>query len=188
MTDGLDPSLKFGRGGEEHESFRYGNTFERQGTGSACRLLIGPSGGHCRLAVALAESLPEPLRLLYVLVVPRRGDHEPGRYESPDLTREDLSSFVAGHQRFLESDGRHHLWIAHPGAGLVVYDRHEVLFAYGPVDAYLDTLKADGLTEGAVEVPSPHWHVYHPEFDDEEAALLRRWQWTRKPLEEGDEA
>jgi hypothetical protein len=180
-------SLKFGRGGEEQESFRYPNTFERQSRDSAPRLLVGPSGGHCELALALAESLPEPLRVLYVLVVPRRGEHEAGRYESPDVARQDLVSFLADHRRFLESDGRHHLWIAHPGVGMVVYDRHEVLFAYGPVDAYRDTLVARGLAEGPVEVPAPHWHVYHPEFDDEEATLLGRWKWTRKPLLHADE-
>jgi hypothetical protein len=180
----LSSSIKFGK---EEESHRYAHVYERQERGGTSRLLIGPARDHCQLVEALAGCLPEPLRLLYVLVVSRRQEHSEARYESPELRRGDVSAFLCSYRTFLESDGRHHLWLANPAAGCIVYDRHEVLYAYGPIASYVAVLEEHGLAEGVVDIPAPHWHAYHPEYDDDERTLLTRWAWVEKPLNEEDQ-
>jgi hypothetical protein len=178
------PNLKFGRGSDE--AFRYDDAYELQTAAGTPRLVIGVSRNHCELFVELAACLPEPLRVLYVLVLSRRQQHEEARYESGPVSREQLAEFASAFGDFLQSDGRHHIWIAHPDAGTIVYDRHEMLYAYGPIDAYLAVLERRGLQQGVVQVPSPHWHKYHPRFDDAEAALIQYWPWRRAPLKDSD--
>ena len=46
------------------------------------------------------------------------------RYEAPnEMSRQELLDFLAEYSEFLESDGRHHLWVANPEEGTIVYDR-----------------------------------------------------------------
>jgi hypothetical protein len=182
----LSISLKFGRGGEENESFRYENLYERQSRNGTSRLLIGPSDNHCQLLLRLTACLPEPLKVLYVLVVSRRDEHSEARYESHELSREQVTRFVQRFEQFFESDARHHIWVANPDVGTIVYDRHEVLYAYGPIDAYVAVLQKEGLHSGVVEIPAPHWHAYHAEFDEVEADVMRYWRWEQRPLNEAD--
>ena len=74
-----------------------------------------------------------------------------------------------------------------PGFGTIVYDRHNVLYAYGPLDKFVEVLQANGLKEGKVELPAPHWHGYHPEFDKAQSQVLSRLQWIHSPLRPGDD-
>jgi hypothetical protein len=153
--------MKFGAGAEPHDPYQYSNTFERElATDGQERLLIGPSRGHVDVMIELIECLPEPLRLLYILVVPRNGQHDAGRYEAArELSIDETASFIREFRDFLESDGRHHLWVANPGHGTIVYDRHDVLYAYGSLNRFQDVLEANGFTEGKVEIPNIHWHA-----------------------------
>ena len=138
--------------------------------------------------IELIECLPEPLRLLYILVTPHGGRHQSGRYEAAvEMSCEDTGIFLKEFCDFLQSDGRHQLWAASPGYGTVVYDRHELLYAYGPLDRFADVLLANGLNEGKVKIPAVHWHAHHPEFDAAETQVLSRFQWIHSPLREGDD-
>lgn len=181
--------MKFGAGSEQRESYRYHNVFERQRFSDGQeRLRIGPSRGHVDLMIELIECLPEPLRLLYVLVVSHGRDHS-GRYEAASgMSFDDTEIFLKDFGDFLQSDGRHHLWVASPGFGTIIYDRHDVLYAYGPLDKLVEVLKANGLKEGKVELPAPHWHGYHPEFDEAQSRVLSRFQWIHSRLHPGDDA
>lgn len=117
------------------------------------------------------------------IVVPRVEEVSPGRYEAPsELSRQALLGFLAEFSEFLEGDGRHHIWVANPDYGTLVYDRHNVLYAYGPLDDYSAVLTARGLRTGVVEIPSPHWHGYHQENDAALRRLLARWPWKFKSL------
>ena len=183
--------MKFGRGADAVDGYDYGNIFQRQHSGQQRRLLIGPSGGHLDTMLALAACLDEPFKVLYVLIVPNgSGEGGEGRYESPGLDRGELESFLRKHADFLEGDGRHNIWIASLGdtIGQIVYDRHNVLYAYGPVPEYIAVLASRGLGEGPVEVPSPHWHKYHSHFNQSERELIAEWAWTKTPLREGDDS
>ena len=180
--------LKFGVVGEERQAYRYPHLFQRQRISSVDRLVIGPQAGHVKLLKELSRCLPEPLRLLYVLVVPRNGDHEAGRYHSEfELSFDEVSGFLDEFEDFLEADGRHHLWIANPSHGTLVYDQHDLIYAYGPLNKYAEVLELNRLRPGNVDIPGPHWHAYHPEFDESESQVLAWFDWIHSPLCEADD-
>ncbi len=169
--------------------WRYGRIYQRE-HGSTDRLCIGADEHQIDLLMALSRSMPEPLRLLYVLHT-QMDDHEAGHYESPPVSWEDTDVFLKKHEPFLERDARHDLWIAHPNAGgptpLLVFDRHNLIYGYGPLDSFISVLQERGFTEGSVSIPMPHAHNYHQEFNDMGDELLAYWPWHRKPLRPQDE-
>ena len=55
--------------------------------------------------------------------------------------------------------------------GLLVYDQHNVIFAYGPLDDFKLILESRGFHEAEFWFPAPHAHSYLPENDDEEERL-----------------
>ena len=70
---------------------------------------------------------------------------------------------------------------------MLIYDRHNVIYAYGPLNAWRDALAANGFTEAAdVRFPSPHSHHYHQSLDAEEQRLFNHWDWHQTPLKESD--
>jgi hypothetical protein len=170
------------------ESYRYPNIWAREKTSGPDRLVIAPVADQIDLLLKLSECMQEPFWLLYVLVVTRIGS-EPGRYQSPsELDREQLNSLLRKHGPYLEGDGRHNVWLMSPDRGMLIYDRHNVIYAYGPVDEFSEILKAEGLAEATeVRFPSPHSHHYNSEFDADEAQLIKEFKWIVSPLRAGDE-
>jgi hypothetical protein len=132
--------------------------------------------------------LPEPFGILYVLLTPRK-ENQPGRYQSPrPCSRDEMESFLLEFREFFESDGRHHVWVMSlPESSTLVYDQHNVIFAYGPLQEFTEVLKASGFQEGTVSFPSPHAHNYNAENDDTEERLLNHWAWIQTPLQPGDD-
>ena len=62
------------------------------------------------------------------------------------MERREAEDFLRGFSRFLESDGRHHLWISSvPDGATLVYDGHNILYAYGPLELYEQVLAARGM-------------------------------------------
>jgi hypothetical protein len=173
---------------DDDEPFVYPGIWQQQETSGPDRFLIGPAKDHLGLLLDLSTCLKGPFRLLYVLLVSRRY-HEPGRYASPPgLQAGDLRSFCNDFREYLEVDGRHHLWVvSESGGGTLVYDQHNVIFAYGPLEGYEEILRGRGLRPGTVTYPTPHCHHYHPEHDDSEDRILRRWAWAKTPLQDGDQ-
>ncbi len=150
--------------------------------------MSGPAHSHIRLVSSLATCLPEPYRILYVLVVSRSIAANAARYESAnELSRQGLGDFLAEFSEFFESDGRHHLWVANLQGGTIVYDRHNLIYAYGPLDRFVEIAEAQGLHNGSVEIPVPHWHAYHADCDATQRRLLARWDWVESPLLTRDE-
>ena len=71
---------------------------------------------------------------------------------------------------------------------MLVYDRHNVIYAYGPLERFIAALESEGLTESKeVRFPVPHAHHYHAEFDVDERSVLKNEEWTLSPLHPGDE-
>ena len=71
---------------------------------------------------------------------------------------------------------------------MLVYDRHNVIYAYGALDKFKKILTAQALAETPkIKVPSPHVHYYNKEYDADCRALLEYWSWQRSPLREQDE-
>lgn len=151
------------------------------------RLEAGVPGGDPGVFERLALEMRAPYLLLCVLHTPR-GEAEPGRYESPELTREQVQALVARFGAFLSADARFDLWAHSPSDGAtVVWDRHNVIYAYGVLDRFAAALEELGFRAGKVTVPVPHQHHYRPECDALAAELLRGRAWTRSPLHPEDE-
>ena len=85
-------------------------------------------------------------------------------------------------------DGRHHLWIGSTaGDGLLIYDHHDWIWAYGDLAAYTEFLEREGFREGEIELPAPHAHSYHVQFDAAEDEIVAYWEWSYFPLQPGDD-
>ena len=168
----------------------YGNIFFEEPSGNHRRLTIGPSAGHTKLLLELAALFPgPPWCLLYVLVMPRKRHREPGRYQSQFFdSLEELGSFIAEFEEFFDSDGRHHVWIGNPKSdALVVYDQHNVIFAYGPLERFRALLMDRGFEERSFWFSNPHSHHYWPENDEAEERLMAKTDWQFFPLSGNDE-
>jgi hypothetical protein len=180
----LARKARFGVLEDGTRAYAYPDAYQRQTFSQGVeRLAIGAADAHVSLLSDLAGCLPEPFKILYVLVVPRIDDVAAARYEAPgELSRQALQEFLGEFSEFFECDGRHHVWIANPDHGTIVYDRHNVIYAYGPLDDYASVLATRGLREGPVDIPAPHWHAYHADYDAMLRRLLDRWRWVEKPL------
>lgn len=163
----------------------HAHVWRREPTTGPERIVAAPRDRQVALIRALAERLEEPLVVLYVLLVSRAG-HESGRYESPPLDRASCSAFLHEFTDYLEKDGRHHVWIL-GGDGTLVFDNHQLIYAYGDLDGYEATLRSAGLTVGAPAIPAPHTHNYNCQFDANEQLVLQRSSWERFPLEPSDD-
>lgn len=174
--------------GDDWIPFAYLNVWEQEKTTGPARLIIAPASGQIELMRKLAEVLPEPFGILYVLLVPR-GQGQPGRYQSPvPSSRAELDAFLTQFQEFFERDARHHIWIMSlPASATLVYDNHNVIYAYGPLEKFKQVLKQQGFQEGSVRFPSPHSHNYNVEFDQAEKDVIAYWDWLHFPVAEQDE-
>ena len=80
-----------------------------------------------------AAGLSGPFQLLYLLHTTRTGA-DLGRYESPELTAPQVSEFLGRFGSFLSQDARHDFRLrSHDDNATVVLDRHNVIYAYGPL-------------------------------------------------------
>ena len=99
-----------------------------------------------------------------------------------------MEQFVREFAPYLEGDGRHHFWITSlPEHSTLVYDQHNVIFAYGPIDRFRRLLESRGFTRGEVRFPVPHMHCYNAPMDAEEERILAWWEWKHFPLQADDE-
>jgi hypothetical protein len=184
-------NLKFGilDNSSKEIPYEYSGQWAIEQTTSSNRLVIGPRAHQIALLQTLSDVMEEPFYLLYVLVVPR--DYgEPGRYQTAEAhSKEDLSGFLNQFGEFMESDGRHHLWIkANQGPDLLVYDRHNVIYTYGSLEKFKSILMAEALKETQlIKIPSPHVHHYNKKYDADCRALLEYWSWHHSPLRHQDE-
>jgi hypothetical protein len=151
------------------------------------RLEIGVPESDPRIFLELARTLAGPFFLLYVLHTPR-GEAEAGRYQSPRVELDEVEAFVERFGPLLRADSRFDLWLHSPADhATLVWDRHDRLFAYGPLGRYATALRAMGLVEGNVGVPAPHQHHYHAGLDAMARELIARYDWRYSPLQPGDE-
>ncbi len=188
MAEALSPKLGAGEW-ELQMPVRYPNVYAVQKTTGPDRLIVGPAGDHVEVLLSLAELWRGDYYLLYVLLVPRQGKREPGRYQSPvPLSFDQVAAFCRQFAQFFQGDGRHHLLVGSTvNAGLLIYDQHEWIWAYGDIPGYTQVLHARGFTEGEVVLPVPHAHSYNAAFDAAEDELAGFWEWSHFPLQPDDE-
>lgn len=104
------------------------------------------------------------------------------------VSRHELEDFVLTFSDLLEGDGRHHFWIgAVDNSGLLVYDNHNVIYAYGPLEKFQEILLESAFSSaGAVTFPDPHIHRYNAPLDQRVDELMSYWPWKKFPLQEND--
>ena len=155
--------------------------------GTPARLSIGAGRGGVSLLLDLARGRAQRWWVLYVLTTPR-GDHALGRYESGVHDWPDVEAFFRRFADFLEGDGRHQVWLASEDETcLLVFEQHDILYAYGDLDGYERLLRERGFRPGEVAIPVPHFHHYRDLFDPDEDAVLGWWDWRRSDLREADD-
>lgn len=163
--------------------------FEKQITKTGTRRVVAfVPDERAGLLQQLSALLSEPFYVLYILHTPR-GEGEPGRYQSAELSREELDRFLARYRSFLADDARHDLWVYSPGSGrTLIWDRHNNLFAEGePIDDVIAALRQQGFEDGILPPLGDHIHRYRSEYDGEAASLLAEFDWYRTPLRPEDE-
>lgn len=128
-------------------------------------------------------AVPAALRVAHAA-----GEGAAGRYESSELSLDEFNAGVSRFGGYLASDARFDLWAYSVAEqATVVWDRHDQLFAYGPIERFVLALQALGFQEGDAWVSFSHQHHYRPECDADAAALLAHFPWTFSPLRDEDE-
>ncbi len=172
----------------DEKPYDYGQVYMLESYPAYSRLKIGASTNATELLLRLSDCMSPPFFCLYVLVF-GPSESQPGRYQSPLLTeREELVDFLLEYKHLFESDGRHHIWVSAPEANTtLVYDKHNVIYAYGMLVEFAARLQALGYVEADFDFPYPHAHNYPSESYGKVEDLLRYWDWQHFPLQEMDE-
>lgn len=171
----------------EWKAHSHPQAFDIDPSSERSRIIAGVPAGDPAVVAHMAECLKGPFYLLYVLHTPR-GEGSAGRYQSSLLSLADIKQFLVRFNSFLSSDARYDLWLHSPGEdATIVWDRHNRLFAYGPLESFSTKLASLGYSLGQIDVPSPHQHHYRAEFDEDARALLMALDWTFSSLRPEDE-
>ena len=186
----MENVYKFGTlvAGEER-SYEYPDIYSLEKTSGPDRLVVAPRGRQISLILKLLKLMAPPFGLLYVLAVPRTTGRA-GRYQvSEPVSYSETEQFLMTFSEFLERDARHHLWLASvAGSDLLVYDNHNVIYAYGKISEFEKIVADWGVSKTkSVPFPSPHTHKYNPIFDQDEQGVLGYWTWKWSPLQKHDE-
>ena len=155
--------------------------------GGAERLCGWIPSGDPAVFSALVQTLAPPYLLLYILHTPR-GEAEAGRYQSEELSRQQLADLIERHAPFLASDARFDLW-GHSMAddATVVWDRHNQLYCYGSLDRQAKALRACGFSEKQPPAIGAHRHFYRADMDALASSFLSACSWRHSPLRPEDE-
>jgi hypothetical protein len=151
------------------------------------RITGGVPGGDASIFETLVTCLSEPIFVLYILHTPR-GEANPGRYQSPELTMKEFRTFIGKYREFLARDARFDIWAHSPDDhATIVWDRHNNFFAYGPLQKFVSQLRALGFDEGTIQPLGAHQHHYREELDSLAMALIGEYKWSYSPLRPEDE-
>lgn len=168
------------------EPFARTSTYAVESAGATKRVVLRPTDSCVSIVNALVHTLPNEVYLLIVLIASRRGRNS-GRYQSPLMSLADAKDFLLEFGEFFDRDARSHLWIATPdGRSTIVWDNHQLVYAYGDVVRFEKMARGHGFLPGSVDLECPHRHNYHHLFDNNEEEVLDRFEWLCLPLQEGD--
>ncbi|HSP14519.1 MAG TPA: hypothetical protein VLV78_07200 [Thermoanaerobaculia bacterium] len=163
------------------------DTFQHELAGATERLVIAPSADPLGVARALVQELSSPVFLLWVLHTPRGGSRI-GRYQSPPLQVTDADALLGRFAAFFEEDARSDIWVHSVApAATIVFERHNLIYAYGDLPRFTAELIRRGMQKGKVHIPSPHAHNYHPDHDASEREFAASQSWSITSLRSGDE-
>jgi hypothetical protein len=148
------------------------------------RIIAGVPGGDPSIFIRMVECLEPPYYLLYVLHIPT-GEGLPGRYQSPAISLNEVRNFLSHFAPYFAGDGRFDLWAHSPSdKATVVWDRHNRMFCYGPLERYAEKLVSMGFGAGHPTIPAPHEHCYRFHIAAQE--ILGAFNWSYSPLRPED--
>jgi hypothetical protein len=144
------------------------------------RLIISPENEQIDMMLnLLGESNNSQYGILYILLVSRCGN-KLGRYQiANSVTFDELKLFCKKYSKYLETDGRHHFWIInHNTKDLVIYDQHNVLYAYENPETKINILeKINYKRVEKIFFSTPHCHCYNEENDIFEIDIIKNNEW-----------
>jgi len=179
---------KFGKiKNDKSIKYEYNDLYDLEKTSGQDRLIIAPKKNHIKLMLELSEVSNSSFWILYVLVMPMpKCGNKAGRYQSvKELNKESLTKFCNKYHDFFETDSRHQFWIGSTKDNfLLVYDHHNVIYAYGNLEKYINILKKRGFKKGEIIFPNPHMHKYNSENDKFEREIMKEIEWKYFPLNE----
>jgi hypothetical protein len=146
------------------------------------RIAATAPSGEPDIFLKLVSVLEEPYFLLYILHTPR-GEAPAGRYQSPKLNLSELGAVVSKFKNFLAQDARFDLWAYSPSEkATVVWERHNLIYAYGPLERFATQLSCLGFSPGSPQIPAPHSHNYHAELDQQAKEFIKAFEWSFSQL------
>jgi len=165
------------------EEFTFPDIWQEERFSDFSRLMVGSRQGEVKLILDLCRPLNGPFGVLFVLLASRSG-REAARYQcSEPVSFEDLELFLYSFQEFFEQDGRHEIWVSSlSGEGQFIFDQHNFIYAYGDLDRISSHLGTVGYARGEIQIPVPHQHHFHPQFDHMEDEMMQYWTWLKSPL------
>jgi len=164
----------------------YSNAYIFENTPQATRLKVSLSNSHITTLIQLIEKMNGPFFLLYILHTPRTTS-EGARYQSPKLSKEETVLLLQTYRDYLETDGRHDIWIYAPESDTtLVYDRHNLIFLYGLNIPQTEFVQKICAPVRAIKIPAPHKHFYHARYDGAEKTILKHIAWHKSPLTNQD--
>lgn len=168
------------------KQFFYNNTWCVEKYPSYERIIVAPKDNQIKLMLDFLRNFEPPYWCLYILVISRI-ENEPARYQSPyPLDINEISNFVTKFKNFLETDGRHHIWVGSATTKqLLVYDHHNVIYIYDDIEKSSQYLKKHFSME-PITFPVPHTHMYNADNDKLEKDIMNYWEWQKSPLKEQD--
>ena len=171
---------------QDGEWYDYSSTPVYEYSPGANRIVAALPSGTSEYFQKVVSSLAPPYVLLYVLHT-SRGESAQGRYQSPDLSANEFEAFITKFGQYLSLDSRFDIWARSPNdEATIVWDRHNLLYAYGPLERLLKEFTNLGFTAGYASIPSPHTHNYHQAFDSSARELLSHLQWEHSELHPED--
>jgi hypothetical protein len=75
---------------------------------------------------------------------------------------------------------------SHDDDATIVLDRHNLIYAYGPLEQFEEALRSSDAHVGEPADLGTHLHHYHAVWDDMERRILRRFDWQISPLRPPD--
>lgn len=188
MTEPARPAKLNTLDGTDWLPNRYDRVWWQEATTGPSRVVAAVSEDQIETALDLAACASEPFLLLWVLDTPRGGSQR-GRYQSPPVPLEEMRRVLRQYRNLFEQDGRSDLWIhSREPLATIVLDRHDLLYLYGPPDAFISLLRSKGFENAQAKIPAPHAHEYHAAFDDLERAFALEYDWDVSDLRPEDDA
>jgi hypothetical protein len=171
---------------DEWVTAEHRDQFDEEATSAGSRLVIACSTAPLVVVNRLLTLMDEPFLLLWVLHAPRTSVVA-GRYQSPPLSTSSVERLLSQFGRFFQEDARSDIWLHTGQPATLVYERHDLIYAYGPLVRFAALLESSGFARGKISISVPHAHNYHPEFDEDESSLAAAVEWRYSPLQAGDD-